>query len=86
MVSIFPHLKQSLSPWEIIFGATVLGKGATHDVGDRISMNTYSKEGKFGGSWNHAAATSTEAVKVNFDNVDAKVKIAVLLSAATRPE
>lgn len=82
--TIFCHLRDRLEPDGVLFGSTILGKGVEHNFGGRLLMSIYNQKGIFGNS-NDSAQTFLNALKTEFEDVDAKLEGCVLLFAARVP-
>jgi len=44
----FDHLRPNLAPGAVVFGATILGAGAKHNLAGRALIRTYNQRGIFG--------------------------------------
>ncbi|RAL07360.1 class I SAM-dependent methyltransferase [Aspergillus homomorphus CBS 101889] len=82
---IFQHLKQHLTPNGTLFGATVLGKRASHNWVGQATIWFYNWNGIFG-NLEDDADDFVKALKEEFDVVEANVVGVVLLFRATGPK
>ena len=82
---IFGHLKERLEGEGVLFGATILGRGVEHDFLARTWMSVLNNKGIFG---NRGDGTDVflDALKENFEDVDARVEGMVLLFTAKGPK
>ena len=83
--AIFGHLRERLNKDGVLFGATILGKGVEHNLGGRTLMNAYNKKGIFG-NVEDSADVFLDALKKNFEDVDARMEGTVLLFTAKKPK
>lgn len=82
--AIFDHLKTNLTDNGVLFGSTILGRGAEHNLAGKTLMYLYNRAGVFGNSQD-GAAIFIESLKRNFEEVEASVVGVVLLFTARKP-
>ncbi|MCJ1276961.1 hypothetical protein MMC21_004769 [Puttea exsequens] len=82
--AIFEHLKKNLTDDGVLFGSTILGKGVEHNAAGRFLMRSYNRKGVFG-NVDDGAGVFLEALKENFQDVEARVEGVVLVFDARGP-
>lgn len=81
---VFGHLKAHLAADGVLYGATILGDGATHNGFGRRLMGIYNRKGIFGNR--HDTRDALElALRQHFERVDVRVEGTVALFEARQP-
>ncbi|MCJ1456665.1 hypothetical protein MMC28_007027 [Mycoblastus sanguinarius] len=83
--AIFTHLKYNLNPDNgVLFGATVLNRGVSHNFFGRYLIDVYNRKGIFGNRDDDAEGFLV-ALRENFEDVRAEIRGRVLMFEARGP-
>ncbi|RAK95492.1 methyltransferase type 12 [Aspergillus ibericus CBS 121593] len=82
--TVFAHLKHHLTPEGTLFGTTVLGRGAHHNLLGRLTIRFYNWKGIFGNK-DDSPDVLVKALENEFEEVETHVVGVVLLFRARKP-
>ncbi|GAQ37826.1 hypothetical protein AtubIFM55763_006765 [Aspergillus tubingensis] len=82
--TVFAHLKRHLTAEGTLFGATILGYGAQHNLLGRLTMRLYNWKGIFGNTDDNPEVF-VKALENEFEEVETHIVGVVLLFRARKP-